>query len=102
MALTRGAKIIIAIIVTRPARSRSSDMPERWSDSNASREPASRLSRVRSRRAAISLRSTTMLQPLMLAVSSAARSDAGKAPGIPVGWLAKSEPPTTPAEPHSG
>src|SRR3954464_10959254 len=43
-----------------------------------------------------------MLQPLMLAVRSAARSEAGNAPGMEADCAAKSEPPTTPADPHSG
>jgi hypothetical protein len=44
----------------------------------------------------------TMLQPLMLAVSNAASSEAGSAPGMPVCCAANSDPPTTLAEPHSG
>jgi hypothetical protein len=102
IARTSGLKIIMAVIVTRPPRNRSIDMPDRWSESSAFRDPSSILSRVCSSRIAINRRSTTMLHPLMLAVSRAASRHAGSAPGIPCGCAPKSAPPTTPADPHSG
>src|ERR1700680_3355024 len=83
IARTSGAKIIIAVIVTRPPRKRSIDMPDRCSESSESPTRSAIRSLVRSSCNAISRRSTTMLHALILAVRRAASSDAGSAPGIP-------------------